>query len=67
MIIGMVLGIPCIECRSESKRPVDLANAIVKIPPIGSVLSRMLADEATARPTAGKVVVTLKDVLKRLG
>jgi hypothetical protein len=51
---------------TEGNRPADMVAAIAVIPPIGPVLTSMLADAPDDRPTASKVVAMLKDALKRL-
>lgn len=66
MLIGMTLGIPCIEMRPESNRPADLTAACAAIPPITGSLQAMLSADADARPSAGKIVMVLKDILKKM-
>ena len=66
MIMGMVLGIPCIEIRDERKRGSDLADAAAKVPALRPLLGSMLSEFAEARPTASAVVASLKEIAKRL-
>eukprot|EP00041_Stephanoeca_diplocostata_P024601 m.628402 g.628402 ORF g.628402 m.628402 type:complete len:478 (-) comp22562_c0_seq26:241-1674(-) len=67
MIIGMALGIPCIEMRPESKLPADIEATCVAIPLLSNSIQAMLSVDADARPAAGDIAVTLKDILKKIG
>lgn len=66
MMIGMILGIPCIETRDHQKRSADLQAAGSRVPQLLPLMSAMLSEKAAARPSAAKVAQDLKKVLVRL-
>ena len=66
MLIGMVVGLPCIETRDVSHRPADLRRACESIPPITPLLVAMLAEREESRPQAREVVSSLSAALKRV-
>eukprot|EP00729_Bicosta_minor_P011834 gene11834-5848_t len=66
MVIGMALGIPCIEIRDHELRSKDLQDAGLKIPTLLPLLRSMLAEKADQRPTAKDVAAKLKEVLAKL-
>eukprot|EP00040_Diaphanoeca_grandis_P030691 m.182030 g.182030 ORF g.182030 m.182030 type:complete len:480 (-) comp32093_c0_seq2:80-1519(-) len=66
MMIGMVLGIPCIETRDETLRPSDLQLAGKTAPMLHNLVSTMLHDDPQRRPLAHQIVHDLKDMLKKM-